>query len=42
LYFLANTQAAYCSAVELTGYGGYRVRADRNLQRSEWMAKFRK
>jgi 6-pyruvoyl-tetrahydropterin synthase len=42
LYFLANTQAAYCSAVELTGYSGYRVRADRNLQRSEWMAKFRK
>ena len=42
LYFLANTQPSHCSAVELTGYGGYRVRVERNLQRSEWMDRFRK
>ena len=42
LYFLANTQPSFCCAVEITAYSGYRVRADRNLQRSEWLAKFRK
>lgn len=42
LYFLANTQPSYCSSVEVTGYSGYRVKADRNLQRTEWLDKFKK
>jgi 6-pyruvoyl-tetrahydropterin synthase len=42
LYFLANTQPSHCSAVEMDGYSGYRVRVERNLQRSEWLEKFRK
>lgn len=36
LWFLANTDAAYCDHVIVETYDGYVVRADRSLQRSEW------
>lgn len=37
LWLLAQTQAAYCDHVSVHAYGNYTVRADRALQRSEWM-----
>ncbi len=37
LWLLANTEPAYCDHVIVRTYEGYEVRADRELQRSEWM-----
>lgn len=36
LWLLSNTEPAYCDHVIVETYEGYRVRADRSLQRSEW------
>jgi 6-pyruvoyl-tetrahydropterin synthase len=37
LWLLAQTQPAYCDHVIVQTYDDYTVRADRGLQRSEWM-----
>ena len=37
LWLLAQTEPAYCDHVTVQTYGDYTVRADRGLQRSEWM-----
>ena len=37
LWLLAHTEPAYCDQVTVQAYDGYEVRADRELQRSEWM-----
>jgi 6-pyruvoyl-tetrahydropterin synthase len=37
LWLLAQTQPAYCDHVTVQTYDDYTVRADRGLQRSEWM-----
>lgn len=37
LWLLAQTEPAYCDHVIVRTYEGYEVRADRELQRSEWM-----
>lgn len=36
LWFLSNTDPAYCDHVIVQAYGDYTVRADRSMQRSEW------
>lgn len=37
LWLLAQTEPAYCDHVIVRTYDGYEARADRDLQRSEWM-----
>jgi 6-pyruvoyl-tetrahydropterin synthase len=37
LWLLAQTEPAYCDHVIVRAYDGYEARADRALQRSEWM-----
>jgi len=37
LWLLAQTEPAYCDHVIVQTYEGYTARADRGLQRSEWM-----
>lgn len=37
LWLLAHTEPAYCDQVTVSTYDGYTARADRNVQRSEWM-----
>lgn len=41
LWLLAHTEPAYCDNVVIETYGGYTVRVDRELQRSEWMGFMR-
>jgi hypothetical protein len=37
LWLLAQTEPACCDHVILSAYGGFEVRVDRSLQRSEWL-----
>lgn len=37
LWLLAQTEPAYCDHVIVRTYEGYEARADRELQKSEWM-----